>query len=283
MALDDIDEPADPLEPDWLNGAPEGPLPESPAPVVCWRCGRTEVPLDGRCPHCAARVVDELPSIEGATSAPSRNPTPLPFVLFVYTLFLLTSVIWGWVILADRGRMTNDEVLQGTLVVEVIDTVLVLAALAVAGRFPFPERSARARMIAWLVGVPALALLLGLNLAYGIAIREYVKPPDFLMPPAPPITLFTVAIICLQPAIVEELFFRYLALGVLTRATCTATAIWISAVMFAMAHIYNPLGLPYLFVAGVVFGIARVYGGLLLPMVMHFFHNLAVIAFEVMK
>jgi membrane protease YdiL (CAAX protease family) len=53
--------------------------------------------------------------------------------------------------------------------------------------------------------------------------------------------------------------------------------------MFAMAHIYNPLGLPYLFLAGVVFGLARVYGGLLLPMILHFLHNLAVMAFEVMR
>jgi membrane protease YdiL (CAAX protease family) len=200
-----------------------------------------------------------------------------------YALFLLTSVIWGWVILADRGKMTNDQILQGTLIVELIDTVLVLIALAMMGRLALGERAGASRLGVWVAGLPVLGLLLGLNVAYGIALREYIKPPAFLMPPAPELTLLTVAIMCFQPAVVEELFFRYMAIGVLARGTSTPTAVWVSSVMFAMAHIYNPLGLPYLFIAGVVFGIARVYGGLLLPMVLHFLHNYAVIAFEVMK
>lgn len=283
MAWNDTNDSTDPLEPDWLNNEPVGPLPASSSPVTCWRCGRTEIPFRGRCPHCAARVTNDEPDDAPTPGAERRAATPLGFVLFVYGLFLLTSVIWGWVIFAERDRMTKDEVLNGTLVVELIDIVLVLAALARAGRFSLPERSGQTRVAAWLFGLPALGLLLLLNVAYGIAIRNYIKPPEFLIPPAPEVTLFAVALICLQPAIIEELFFRYLALGVLARATGTITAVWVSAVMFAMAHIYNPLGLPYLFIAGVVFGIARVYGGLFLPMVLHFLHNFAVISLEVMR
>jgi len=207
----------------------------------------------------------------------------LTFVLFIYTLFLLTSVVWAWVIIAGRDRMTHDELQRGTIVLELIDTTLVLIALAVTGRFPLAARSGGTRIAAWTLGLPVLGLLLGLNVAYGLAIREYIKPPEFLVPPAPELTLLTVAIVCIQPAIVEELLCRYLALGVLARAANATTAVWVSAVMFAMAHIYNPLGLPYLFVAGVVFGFARVYGGLLLPMVLHFLHNFAVIGLGVMR
>jgi membrane protease YdiL (CAAX protease family) len=86
--------------------------------------------------------------------------------------------------------------------------------------------------------------------------------------------------ICLQPAIIEELFFRYIAFGVLYRVTGLHSAVWVTAVMFAAVHLYNPLGMPYLFVVGVVFGYARAWGGLALPMGMHFFHNFAVIALE---
>jgi membrane protease YdiL (CAAX protease family) len=114
-------------------------------------------------------------------------------------------------------------------------------------------------------------------------LREILKPPGFLVPETTRITLFTVVLTCVQPAIVEELFFRYLALGALSRATTMTTAVWVSAVMFAMAHIYNPLGLPYLFLAGVVFALARLYGGLLLPMILHLLHNFAVMAIEVAR
>jgi hypothetical protein len=226
MALDDIDESADPLEPEWLDCESieqDGLAAAGPAPLSCWRCGRVEIPVDGRCPSCAARVVDEPTGSARPADDSQRLQSPLLFVLGAYALFLLTSVVWGWVLLADHGRMTPDQVLEGTLVVEVVDTVLVFVALAIVGRLPLPERSGRTRASAWLLGLPALALLLCLNLVYGIAIRDYIKPPDFLNPPATPITFFTVAIICLQPAIVEELFFRYLALGVLVRATGTAT------------------------------------------------------------
>ena len=56
--------------------------------------------------------------------------------------------------------------------------------------------------------------------------------------------------------------------------------ILVTSVMFAVAHLHNPLGMPYLFIAGVVFGYARVYGGLPLSMLMHFLHNLAVISID---
>jgi CAAX protease family protein len=285
MSWNDVNDPADPLEPEGFD--PELierllPAPER-RPVMCWRCERTDIPVDGRCPHCVARLTDDEPETSRSSRARAGSSSRLPFVLFVYTLFLLTSVIWGWVILFDRGRMTLDQILEGTVVVGLVDTVLVLAALAMVGRLPLPARPGGTQVMAWMVGLPALGLLLCANVAYSTALRDYIKPPGFLTPPSQQITLFTVAVMCLQPAIVEELFFRYLALGVLTRTTGIATAVWVSAVMFAMAHIYNPLGLPYLFVAGVVFGIARVYGGLLLPMVLHFMHNLAVMWFEVMK
>ena len=38
-----------------------------------------------------------------------------------------------------------------------------------------------------------------------------------------------------------------------------------------------------LFLAGGMFGYARAYGGLTLAMVMHFLHNLAVVAYEALK
>ncbi len=87
--------------------------------------------------------------------------------------------------------------------------------------------------------------------------------------------------VCVQPALMEELFFRYLALGVLRSSVGVHTAVLVTSVMFAMAHIGAPLGLPVLFVLGIGLGYARVAsGGMLLPMAMHFLHNAAVMAIE---
>jgi membrane protease YdiL (CAAX protease family) len=83
-----------------------------------------------------------------------------------------------------------------------------------------------------------------------------------------------VLLMAVQPAIVEELFFRYFALNALRDAAGPHAAVWVSAVMFALAHVYNPLGLPWLLVAGVVWGYWRVAsGGLALTMLLHFTHN----------
>src|SRR5581483_9169148 len=94
----------------------------------------------------------------------------------------------------------------------------------------------------------------------------------------PGLSSWSVALVCLQPAVVEELFFRYLALGALRTVTGTAAAVLVSSVMFGMAHIFNPLGIPMLIVVGVALGAMRVAsGGLLLPMVMHATHNAVVL------
>jgi membrane protease YdiL (CAAX protease family) len=196
-----------------------------------------------------------------------------------FALFLLFSVIWGVILIEAGPRMNSEEILRGMAVLEVIDTILVLVALAKVGRGPLPAVSGSATVSAWLVAVPVLAALLGLNHLYHEALRDFLRQ-NGLARPAVPLDGAAVLLVCVQPAVVEELFFRYVAFGALYRATGVHTAVWVSAVMFAVAHIYNPLGMPYLFLVGAVLGYARVWGGLALPVVMHFFHNLAVLAIE---
>jgi membrane protease YdiL (CAAX protease family) len=276
----DYPPPPDPPEPEWTDDPPiVYPVPA----VTCWRCGRLEVPVAGRCPACRARIAaDETRQSDserasGATHTPALTP-----LLVMFGLFLLSSVIWGWILLANGAKMTADEVREGTAVLEVIDTMLVLVALALIGFVSLPDPPEGARAIAWAVAAPALFILICGNVLYFAFLREIIRPNVFL-PAAPELTLITVLMACVQPAIIEEVFFRYLALGVLQQATGMTRAIWVSAVMFAVAHIYNPLGMPYILVAGVFLGYARVYGGLLLPMILHFLHNLAVVVIEVAK
>ncbi len=79
---------------------------------------------------------------------------------------------------------------------------------------------------------------------------------------------------CVQPALVEEWFFRHLALRTLQGATTTRGAVLISSVMFGMAHVGAPFSIPYLTVCGLALGYVRVRAhSLALPMLMHFAHN----------
>lgn len=275
------DPPAEPgVDPEWIDGIP---LVDPVQAIRCWRCSRVEIPTAGRCPACHARVADDTEG-RSLTGVVVREPAAaVTSILVMYGLFLLTSVVWGWVLLANETKLTEQDAIAGMAVIEVIDTVLVLATLAMIGFVAMPRPPKGTRALCWVLAGPALFLLICGNVLYAAILHDLIRPRAFLPPEATALSAVNILLICVQPAIIEELFFRYLALGVLYRATGMATAVWVTAVMFAVAHLYNPLGVPYLFVAGVVFGYARVYGGLLLPIVMHFLHNLAVIAIEVPK
>jgi membrane protease YdiL (CAAX protease family) len=271
-AWDRLDAPAAP---------PPPPAPEAAEPVACWRCGSEGPPAGGRCRKCRARLTDEddrplRPRHDPNDHPPADGDGVLVTLVVAYGVMLLVSVMWGWVLLSGvGGGMNGDDFIVGTAVVEAAHAVLVLVALAKVGRSALPPVSAGVRAWAWVAGVPALLLLLGVGHLYMAAVREVVRPG--LEPPAVPLTAVAVLLMCLQPAVVEELFFRYVAFGALYRATGLHATVWVSAVMFAGAHLYNPLGMPYLLLAGVVLGYARAWGGLALPMVLHFAHNFVVL------
>ena len=94
--------------------------------------------------------------------------------------------------------------------------------------------------------------------------------------------VFLVALaVCVQPAVIEELFFRYSCLGHLRKVMNVHGAIWVSAVMFGLAHLHNPIGMPVLIVIGAGFGYMRVASGsLALPIILHGLHNAAVLLME---
>jgi membrane protease YdiL (CAAX protease family) len=181
----------------------------------------------------------------------------------------------------DRGAvLTPDEMMTGLGVMEVIDTVLVLVTLALVGRVGLRDAPPGSKPMAWALAGPVLFALVCGNLLYSTVLRDLLHAPAL---PGPGVTLATVLLVCVQPALVEELFFRHVALGALRRELSLKATILVTSVMFAVAHLYNPLGMPYLFLAGVVFGCARVYGGLPLAMLLHFLHNLAVIMVDAVR
>jgi CAAX protease family protein len=152
--------------------------------------------------------------------------------------------------------------------------------LAVCRKLPVFRPRKSTQLATLLASLPVFALLLALNIAYGYFLREWLRP-KWLPPHEPtPWTYFTLVTMILQPAVIEELFFRYLALGVLRQVTGTHAAVFVSSVMFALAHIYNPFGIPYLLICGLFLGYLRVAGTIFLPMFFHGLHNAIVIYLE---
>jgi membrane protease YdiL (CAAX protease family) len=297
--LDDEGHPSDVEEGDgidWLDPDESGAGSAGHGAVVtCWRCGKTPGAESAVCPYCRARLAAEDPiSNEGRRKRrrpPEAGGDPgIGPVLYLYMAILLTSVIYGWAInfSMDRNAPVNDEAIRAhlykMLAVGLVDTVLVLIGIAWAGRpAASPPIGIGRKLSAWAVATPALALLLVLNFGYFRLLKDYIGLPVAENPFAnkPDLVPWLVLIICVQPALVEELFFRYLALGHLRGVVGTHGAVLVSSVMFGLAHIFNPLGIPYLIVAGMVFGYARVFGrSMLIPILMHFAHNALVLWLE---
>ncbi len=280
----------------------------------CWRCHKSVPETRRECPFCeatlrrmnvnpTARLLPVDPSnpyastVEVVASMPDTAETELAQktreivrLMWFFAGMLVVSLIGGAVATKigeqmPKGANREAEELKLILVFEAIDTVLVLAALAVVGRpSSLGERSTNERLLGWMAGLPILVGVLAVNYAYHRLLMDYLKMPQWALEqarlPREPMGL-AIAAICLQPAVVEELFFRYLALGLFRRISGVHTAVWVSAIMFGMAHIGVPLSIPVLIFVGLGLGYSRVLSGsMLLPMILHFAHNAVVLYWE---
>lgn len=278
-----------------------------PEPVFCRRCGETAIPVGNCCKWCNAWLVGLRPkatpiySLDDDDGEPeddwdaevtreryaaprATGPLfpPLTVVLVSYGLLLVT-LVGSAVFAAVLGLTGEEDVYVGLAIGELASAVLTVAALGLVwdqARQRLPDGTA---LPTWALAVPVLTVLLCINITYITFLRELLRPFGTPQGMTIQVTWITVLLICVQPAIVEELFFRQMTLGVLRRSMNLHAAVWVTGAMFALAHLGNPLGMPYLFLAGGVFGYARAYGGLPLAMLLHFVHNFVVIAYEAWK
>ena len=248
--------------------------------VVCWRCGLLTVEAVS-CSHCFALLKKE--NAQSLKRQDAQKHPRLLSMLLAYLIFLLTSLIYS-IILHGSKNLKEADYDTGILVVEVIDLLITLSLFVFLGRRIVRRPSLRTRLLTWCIAPFISVGVFYLSHWYVEMLRRHFSLDWLYVQKHMEMTFFDVMVVCVQPAIVEELFFRYFAYGTLRQVTNAHSAVVLSALMFALAHLYNPLGLPFLFCMGIMLGYARVYsGGLLLPMLMHFGHNFAVLYLESLK
>ena len=90
----------------------------------------------------------------------------------------------------------------------------------------------------------------------------------------------SILLVCVQPAVVEEVAFRGVIFSALREALESGEAIIVSALMFMILHLSVP-SFPHLLLIGLALGWLRAKTGSLVPgMCLHFTHNLLCILSE---
>lgn len=270
-----------------------------PAETTTRECGRCRKPHDSaapRCPTCGARNPDATATSQShpraggtASAAPDARPSDLrPFavVMWTFAALLLQSVLFAVIAAAGgHGDFGVTSQLTWISILEAVDTVLVFLAAMMLWNIASP-RDSRRPLLAWVGAWPALAAALAINLGYhrwfeGFGIATQDLPID---QQDPRMIAWAFATVCIQPALVEEWFFRGLAWKTFRDHMGPHGTVWVIAVMFGLAHVGAFLSVPVLILVGALLGYARLYsGGIALPILLHFVHNLVVSLWDAWK
>jgi membrane protease YdiL (CAAX protease family) len=181
----------------------------------------------------------------------------------------------------ENAKLRSQLILE-TLIAEGLDTFLVFLGLLIIARPPQTDPKGT-WPFAFLLSPFALFAVLSINIGFAYLLRLIAE--GSAGEPAPEnISLgwsqgiLAILLVCAQPAIIEELFFRHLLLGHLRPHLGIHLGVLISSIVFGMAHLGGIIAWPILMLAGVMLGYARVYsGGLILPIILHFAHNFFVL------
>lgn len=228
------------------------------------------------------------------TAYPRQVVSVLPLLITLGAFAGMMAVSFGqgvYALLTERDlpnlseAQVKDRLVNEMLVFEGLDTAIVVLGILIAGR-PLARLAVGYRLGVWALAGPGFVVLLGINLGYHQLLKWLISP--YQDPNAPPIIdigladgAWAILLVCVQPAVVEEFFFRFLLLGHLRPHLGAHGAVWLSAVIFGMAHLGNIPGWPVLILLGAGLGYARVYsGGLALPILLHFLHNFAVLLID---
>lgn len=199
------------------------------------------------------------------------------------------AYIMGSVILTGVYAATESDPAAGVQAEYVVDAVLI-AVVVLAGwlrrrdLMPMLRKPASWKPLAAGAGLSvatALFALVYVHLASTMAGFDVFESTEHFRTAGTPVAVM-ILMICVIPGVFEEIAFRGIVQPGLARIMRPRDAMLVTAAIFSITHL-SLIGIPHLFVTGAVLGVMRDRWGSLYPcMVLHFMHNLAVVAVELM-
>lgn len=246
--------------------------PAAPSRNFCSGCGSVWQPEWAVCPVCALRGATRA----AVAAAPPERSQVGPSLGLYFTLLAATGV--GMLVGLGGGD-------QGTLLMYLSAAhAMIVLCWTVWGRREVLPALVQPVAVGWyavaIVGAvctfaAASGAIAALRRATGMRSIEMAAP--LLSHGGWPMVIL---IVCVQPAIFEELGFRGVILPALQPTLAPLEAVFVSALLFMTLHLSIP-SFPHLFLIGLALGYLRVRTRSLLPgMLMHFTHNLLCVVAE---
>jgi uncharacterized protein len=274
--------------PDWTDQARMDPLPAPPLPQdaaviipppvaptrFCKSCGSPWDPSWMECPRCSVPVAAVAP---GGTYRREirriKSAVGLYFAILAVSLVTVIITLASGESLSVKGELIAVGVSAGLILIWCLASLKEVAPTL--GRLPAPwwyAVGAGAAVPTFLLATALVRVVMYLgvdSVSYTDSFLE--EGYSFIWP---------IVVICVEPAIFEELAFRGAIQSSLRQVLSPWEAILVSAMMFGILHLSLP-SMPHLVTIGVVLGWLREKTGSLYPgMVMHFCHNLLVVLSE---
>jgi uncharacterized protein len=240
------------------------PLPAT-KPVFCRHCGTALDPNTPGCPICVGAPA----AATGSTVVPPSSARTVSSAIWLYFVLLAVTL---------SVMISSIEAPHAFFVVDAFDTAIVLI-WAVACRsvvWPGLNHLGAPKWYAlgvWLAACTFCFAELNVHLLHDWLGLGVVKIAPSLRA-AGCGWWMVVCVVCIQPAVIEEIAFRGVVLSGLRQSLSTREAVVVSAMLFMTLHLTFP-SFPHLFAIGLCLGYIRARSGSLYPcMLMHFIHNL---------
>jgi uncharacterized protein len=248
------------------------------APRYCSQCGNARDVITGECLQCASPAAE----IDAASLQDQQyrfDVSSLRAALWLYfTLLGLSAVFAVWQRVTDARPSAMSEFVTSAAFSAAVLCWCVTSLGLIIGL-------CKARFhIGWVlfaIGVAFPTYLLATG-AVDLLVRLGVEEVDYLSALSNDGYGFgwAVLVVCVQPAIFEEIAFRGIIQGSLGQVLGEREALIVSALMFGILHLSIP-SLPHLLALGLVLGWLRLRTKSLVPgMILHFTHNFLVIVAE---
>jgi membrane protease YdiL (CAAX protease family) len=248
----------------------------------CNYCGARLDPFFYFCMQCATpykqveTIVGRVRPITMGDEERVKTMVPQVWTLFgTYGAVIIGAALVALGISGATGKGPETFLITGSLAITITTAIfasIYWRSLAVQLKtFGFNHWAAWA-------GLGILIPLLGLNLGYHAILRSMMDAPDSMTEIIQALGLpGTILLICVFPAVMEEIAFRGLLQHWLSTAVKPYKAMMMAAALFAALH-FSPLSFPILFLVGLLLGWMKQQTKSLYPsMLAHFLHNLTII------